>query len=134
MKQVTLAGRNLWPGLLLTPRATKTTTSLTVTPTAGQVVVQRFNFGTGNKLYLSCSLNGNKAIGGRFLYDDIVFLQGVRDAGQAVPLIYHDDTVRSVVIIAVPENPVHQVAIPEEAPEWAAASWYTGRIEMVQVG
>lgn len=133
-KQVKIADRDLWPGLLLSPRATKTTTSLTVTPTAGQVVVQRFNFGQGNRLYLGCTLDGNKAKGGRFLYSDIEFLQNVRDAGDPVPLLYHNDPARSVVIITVPENPVHQVTVPELADEWSAASWYTGRIEMIQVG
>lgn len=133
-KQVKIAGRDLWPGLLLTPRATKTTTALNFIPTIGQVVVQRFNFGQGNRLSLGCSLEGNKAKGGRFLYSDIQFLQGIRDAGSPVPFFYHDDQVRSVLIVTVPENPVHQITVPELADEWSAASWYTGRVEMIQVG
>lgn len=133
-KQVKIAGLDLWPGLLLTPRATKTTTSVNVIQTAGRVIVQRFNFWQGNRLYLGCSLEGNKAKGGRFLYSQLYRLRVVRDAGSPVPLLYHDDPERSVVIVTLPENPVHQITVPELADEWSAASWYTGRIEMIQVG
>lgn len=130
---ITLAGVSLWPGLFLTPRATTSRTSIEVIPTIGQPVVQRFAFGGGNILELGCSLSGNKAIGGYHLYSSLVSLQQTRDNGVAVPLLYHDDPERSVLILSVPENPVRQVSRPELAPEWSAAAWYTGPIKLMEV-
>jgi hypothetical protein len=130
---VILAGVTLWPGLFLTPRATSTSVSVEVVPTQGAPVVQRYNFGTGNLMELGCSLSGNKAIGGYHLYGSLFFLQQALNNGLPVPLLYHDDPERSVLIISVPENPIKQVSQPELAPEWSAASWYTGTIKLMQV-
>ena len=130
---VILAGVSLWPGLLLTPRATVSQTSIEVVPTIGQPVVQRFEFGSGNNLELGCTLSGNRAIGGYYLYSSLVLLQQARDNGVVVSLLYHDDPDRNVLILSVPENPIHQVARPELAPEWSAAAWYTGAIKLIEV-
>jgi len=130
---IILAGITLWPGLFLTPRATSTVVSVEVVPTLGAPVVQRYDFGAGNLLELGCSLSGNKAIGGYHLYNNLVLLQQVRDNGLPVPLSYHDDPERSVLIISIPENPIKQVSRPELAPEWSAASWYTGTIKLMEV-
>ena len=131
--EIKLAGINLWPGLFLTPRATKSTTSIDVVATAGRPVVQRFVSGGGNILNLGCSLDGDKAVGGYYLYSALVLLQQAKDSGVPVPLYYFDDPVRSVIILSVPESPIKQVTRAELAPEWSAVSWYTGSIQLMQV-
>lgn len=131
--KVILAGVTLWPGLFLTPRATSTAVSVEVAPTIGAPVVQRYAFGAGNLLELGCTLSGNKAIGGYHLYSSLFALQQVRDSGLSVPLLYHDDPQRMVLVISVPENPIKQVSRPELSPEWSAASWYTGSVKLMEV-